>query len=177
MSCVRGELHSVTFTFDDGTIRTVNSQIDSGKSKLGGSMLGYISTQRGNPCLPGKLITNAQSYLIDRMWASGAAAAADGFSDTQTTTQQATDGTLTQYFSGNSGDYVASRTLSGSLTELADYLRERQANAIDLVFVESGQDVVVHVETQIDIDYDPQGRRLDHDQQPTPVDRLSYQLD
>ena len=54
MSCVRGELHSVTFTFEDGTIRTVNSQADSGKSKLGGNLLGYISTQKGNPCLPGQ---------------------------------------------------------------------------------------------------------------------------
>jgi integrating conjugative element protein (TIGR03752 family) len=177
MSCVRGELHSVTFTFEDGTIRTVNSQADSGKSKLGGNLLGYISTQKGNPCLPGRLITNAQDYLMDRMWASGVAAAADGFSDTQTTTQRATDGTLTQYFSGNSGDYVASRTLAGSLTELTDYLRERQAQAIDLVFVESGQDVVVHVETQIEIDYDPQGRRLDHGNQVSTTDRLSYQLD
>ena len=163
MSCVRGELHSVTFTFEDGTIRTINSQSDSGKNRLGGRLLGYIATQKGSPCLPGTLITNAQDYLVDRMFASGVAAAADGFSDTQTTTQRSTDGTLTQYFSGDSGEYIAGKTLSGSLTELTDYLRERQRQAVDLVYLDAGQDVVLHVETELHIDYDPEGRRLDHD--------------
>ena len=176
MSCVRGELHSVTFTFEDGTIRTINSQADAGKNRLGGRLLGYIATQKGNPCLPGKLITNAQDYLTDRMFASGVSAAADGFSDTQTTTQQTTDGTLTRYFSGDSSQYIAAKTLGGSLAELTDYLRERQRQAVDLVYLDAGQDVVLHVETELQIDYDPEGRKLDHANAITP-NQLSYRLD
>jgi len=162
MSCVRGEVHSVTFTFEDGTIHTVNAQATSGKNVLGGKMLGYIATPRGNPCLPGTLITNAQDYLMDRMLASGAAALASGFADTQKKTTQYSDGSTSSYFDGDEGRYVAGQTLAGSLSELTAYLRERQRGAVDLVYLDAGQDVVVHVESQIEIDYNPEGRKLDH---------------
>jgi len=162
MSCVRGELHSVTFTFEDGTIITRNSQADQGKNKLGGNLLGYISDRRGNPCLPGKLITNASDYLRDRMIASGFAAAAEGVAVTQQTTVISDEGNVQQFFDGDTGDFIAAKTLQGGLNELTGYLRERQANAIDLVFVAGGLDLVVHVETQINIDYQPDGRKLHH---------------
>ena len=112
-----------------------------------------IATQQGNPCLPGRLITNAQDYLMDRMFASGVAAAADGFADTQTTTQRATDGTLTQFFSGDSGEYVAGRTLSGSLTELTEPL---EAAGID-VHVIGGAHLAAELDAKRAID---QGSRL-----------------
>lgn len=176
MSCVRGEVHSVTFTFEDGTIRTVNSQTDSGKNVLGGKLLGYISTRQGNPCLPGTLITNAQDYLTDRMLASGAAALAGSFADTQKTTTQFNDGTTSSFFDGDEGKYVAGQTLAGSLSELTSYMRERQRSAVDLVYLDAGQDVVLHVEAQIDIDYDPEGRKLDHAIDHSP-NQLSYHLD
>lgn len=175
MSCVRGEVHSVTFTFHDGTIRTVNSQTDSGKNVLGGKMLGYIATRQGNPCIPGTLITNAQDYLTDRMLASGAAALAGSFAETQKTTTQYSDGTTSSYFDGDKGEYIAGQTLAGSLSELTQYLRERQRNAVDLVYLDAGLDVVLHVESQIDIDYDPQGRKLNHALDAKK--NLSYHLD
>ncbi|MEW8139165.1 MAG: TIGR03752 family integrating conjugative element protein [Candidatus Thiodiazotropha endolucinida] len=175
MSCVRGEVHSVTFTFHDGTIRTINSQTDSGKNVLGGKMLGYIATRQGNPCIPGTLITNAQDYLNDRMLASGAAALTSSFADTQRTTTQFGDGTTTSFFSGDEGKYIAGQTLAGSLSELTQYLRERQRNAVDLVYLDAGQDIVLHVESQIDIDYDPEGRKLNHALDAT--NQLSYRLD
>jgi integrating conjugative element protein (TIGR03752 family) len=175
MSCVRGEVHSVTFTFEDGTIRTINSQTDSGKNTLGGKMLGYIATRQGNPCLAGTLITNAQDYLMDRMLASGAAALASSFSDTQQTTTQHSDGTTSSFFSGDEGEYIAGQTLAGSLTELTSYLRERQRNAVDLVYLDAGQDVVLHVESQIEIDYEPEGRKLDHASDHSQL--VGYHLD
>ena len=48
------------------------------------------------------------------------------------------------------------------MQELVEYLRARQAGAVDLVFVASGQDLVVHVEKEIAIDYNPKGRKLSH---------------
>lgn len=162
MSCTRGELHSVTFTFEDGTIQTINSQGDSGRDRLGGAYLGYIATQRGNPCVPGQLITNAQQYLNDRMWASGFASAADAFAQTQQTTTVTPDGGVIESFNGDTANFIAGQTLTGSLQELVQYLRDRQASAIDLVFVASGQDLVIHVEKEIAIDYNPNGRKLSH---------------
>jgi integrating conjugative element protein (TIGR03752 family) len=163
MSCVRGEVYSVTFTFEDGTIRTVSTNKSTANTETSKSakILGYISDTKGSPCIRGQLITNAEDYLTDRMLASGVAATADAYAQTQETTV-ASDGFVQSFFSGNSGEYIGSKALAGSLSELTNYLRERQANAVDLVFVPSGQEVVLHVEDQIELDYEPDGRRLNH---------------
>ena len=124
-------------------------------------ILGYISDTRGKPCLNGQLITNAQDYLKDRMIAAGVGATADSFNQTQETTT-VSDGVTQSFFSGNQGDFIAAATLSGSLKELTDYLRDRQRNAIDLVYLDGGQDVVLHVEDEITIDYLTKGRKLNY---------------
>jgi integrating conjugative element protein (TIGR03752 family) len=162
MSCVRGEVHSVTFTFDDGRIYTQSSTRD-GDTKTTNirKILGYISDTRGKPCLTGQLITNAQDYLKDRMIASGVGATADSFAATQETTTVA-DGVSQSFFTGDEGNYIAAATLSGSLKELTNYLRERQRNAIDLVYLDGGKDVVLHVEDEITIDYLTKGRKLEY---------------
>ncbi len=178
MQCVRGELLSVTFTFEDGTIRTIDAKkgAATGKSKVGGAILGYISDRRGKPCIPGTLISNASDYLQDRIIASGAASAADAAAQTQFSTQTTDNGTLNTFFTGNTGELIASKTLAGGLNELTDYLRERQRDAVDIVYNDAGLDVVIHIEKQIDIDYEPNGRKLNY------ANRLSstsnnYQLD
>lgn len=169
MACTYGQLNSVTFTFEDGRVTTINSQTDAGQDKLGGKMLGYIATKSGNPCVPGQLISNASQYLKDRMWASGFGSAAQAFSDTQQQTLITPDGGVVESFNGDTADYITGSTLAGSLQELVQYLRDRQAQAIDLVYVPSGQEFVLHVEKEIRIDYDPNGRKLDHANQiPVP---------
>lgn len=162
MSCVRGELHSVTFTFEDGTIRTVSaSKSSSDTNRRSKRILGYISDRRGSPCIEGQLITNASDYLRDRMIAAGAGATASAFSSTQERTVTRSDGSSESYFFGDdTGKYIGSKALAGGLGELSQYLAERSRNAVDLVYVEAGQQVVLHVEDQIEIDYDPNGRRL-----------------
>lgn len=175
MSCVRGELHSVTFTFDDGTIRTVSSTKSSSNTKTKNKrILGYISDRQGSPCLKGQLITNASDYLRDRMIASSAAATASAFSSTQETTTTRSDGSLQSYFTGDTSNYIASKALSGGLTELTGYLRDRARNAVDLVYLEAGQEVVLHVEYQIDIDYDPNGRKLEYANPLSKLDNAGY---
>jgi integrating conjugative element protein (TIGR03752 family) len=175
MSCVRGEVHSVTFTFDDGRVYTQSSTRD-GDTKTTNirKILGYISDTRGKPCLSGQLITNAQDYLNDRMIAAGVGATADSFAQTQETTTLS-EGVSETFFSGDQGAFIAASTLSGSLKELTDYLRDRQRNAIDLVYLDGGQDVVLHVEDEITIDYLTKGRKLDYANQiPSQTTVISY---
>ena len=162
MSCVRGEVHSVTFTFDDGRVYTQSSTRD-GDTKTSNirKILGYISDTRGKPCLTGALITNAHDYLKDRMISAGVGATADSFAKTQETTT-VSDGVNQTFFTGDQGEFIAAATLSGSLKELTDYLRDRQRNAVDLVYLDGGQDVVLHVEDEITIDYLTKGRKLDY---------------
>lgn len=178
MSCVRGELYSVTFTFEDGTIRTISSAKSTADTKAGSKqILGYISDRQGSPCLKGRLITNASDYLRDRIVASSAGALAGALATTQQTTIKRNDGSIEQFFDGSTSKYIGSKALSGGASELTDYLRERARNAVDLVFLEAGQEVVLHVEDQIEIDYEPNGRKLEYAQSSSSLAKTGYHLD
>lgn len=179
MSCVRGELYSVTFTFEDGTIRTISSNKSSTSSTKSGSkrILAYISDRQGSPCLKGTYISNASDYLRDRIIASGAAGAADAFTSTQQTTVSRADGSLQSYFTGKTSDIIASSMASGGLRELTEYLRERNRNAIDMVVLDAGKEVVMHIEQQIEIDYEPNGRRLEYANPLSSMAKTGYRLD
>ncbi|MFF1009353.1 TIGR03752 family integrating conjugative element protein, partial [Proteus mirabilis] len=72
LSCVRGNITSITFVFTDGTIRTVpkpadrtdgGSQANSGqKARNNGGSRGWISDESGIPCISGERKTNAGTY-------------------------------------------------------------------------------------------------------------------
>ena len=55
LSCVRGRLLSATFVFRNGTIRTVRGNEQE--------PLGELADEFGVPCVSGKRITDAASYL------------------------------------------------------------------------------------------------------------------
>ena len=72
-ACVRGELFSVTYVFQDGTIVSYpegDSEIQETRA------IGWISDPYGIPCVSGERKTNAQSFLSQRIGLSAAAAAA-----------------------------------------------------------------------------------------------------
>lgn len=56
--CTRGEMTSITFIFNDGTIQTVSAE-----SKDQSQGLGYISAANGNPCLDGTRSTPMLPYF------------------------------------------------------------------------------------------------------------------
>lgn len=162
MSCVQAIVDTVTFTFQDGTIRTVK-KVSSGKAGSLTEGLGYLSDRWGKPCIVGELISNSSKYLRDRMIASGAAATADAAAATETTTVSVGEsGSSVSSVTGSQSDYIVGKTGSASLKELADYLRDRMDQAIDVVYLDAGKDVVIHVEHEIAIDYEPAGRKLSH---------------
>ena len=53
LSCVTGRLDSVTFVFDDGSIRTLSSD-DRQQGGGADKPLGWISDAQGIPCVSGK---------------------------------------------------------------------------------------------------------------------------
>jgi len=63
---------------------------------------------------------------------------------------------------GDFGRYVAGSGLAGAAREVARWLRERQAQHYDAVYVPPGARVAVHVDEALHIDYDPAGRRVRH---------------
>lgn len=162
LSCVRGNVHSITFIFRDGTVRTVpqsTSKTNSDSNKSQGSEIGWISDPHGLPCIPGERKTNAGEYLSSQFLLAGSAAAAGAFANGQTTST--TDGgSITSAVTGSSGQYVLGQALGGGLKESADWFKQRYGQMFDAIYVQPGQPVAVHITRQLPIDYEMQGRKV-----------------
>ncbi len=178
LSCTEGLIHSMTFVFDDGTVRTVSQRtngastgLQSGGGSSGGksitqaSKLGWISDAFGNPCIPGRFVTNAPAYLADVIGAkafSVAGAALAAAETTVTSGASALGATTSSTVTGDRGRYVLGRTVSAGTDEVVSWLMRRLNNSFDAVVVPAATTLVVHIDQEIAIDKDPVGRKLDY---------------
>ena len=64
--------------------------------------------------------------------------------------------------SGEMGEYILGQALADGSLEIARWLDERQAQQFDAIYVAPGVRVSLHITEQLDIDYDPNGRRTHH---------------
>ena len=166
LGCVSGDVTSMTFVFADGRIVTVPGprDVSAGSGSTRAVRLGGLSDDHGNPCVAGERITNAAAYLGQSAAALTLGAAAEGLAAAQTQTYAGgVAGTATTVVDGDLGRYAAGRGLSGAAREVARWLRERQAQEYDAVYVAPGARVAVHVDEELRIDYDPAGRLLRHE--------------
>jgi len=165
LSCVRGQIRSITFVFEDGTIRTVPSSSgarEAGSATQGG--LGWISDPHGIPCVSGERRSNAQQYLTSQMLitAAGAGAASLIKSDRETTSVvTGTNGNVLGTV-GISGTEAVGRVLAGGVQDMSQWVNKLYGQAFAAIYVKPGAQVAVHIEQPIDIDYDTHGRKVDH---------------
>ncbi|MEM9257495.1 MAG: TIGR03752 family integrating conjugative element protein [Pseudomonadota bacterium] len=164
LGCVRGDLFSLTFVFEDGTIRTVPkpSDVYEGTASKQDIKLGEISDQFGNPCVLGQRITNAVQYLSQRIGVVSVQAAAEAAAASQTTqiTSVGCGGAgIATVVDGSTGEFILGQSIADSANEIAEWLDERQSQQFDAIYVAPGANVSMHITEQIEIDYDPQGRR------------------
>ena len=162
LSCVRGELHSVTFIFADGSIRTISSDEAQNQTGNGRRALGWISDTRGVPCVSGARKSNAGHYLSQRIGAKTVQAAADAAAAAQTSTVIRDSGGISSSVDGELGPYILGRSVADGSAEVAQWLADRQAQSFDAVFVPAGADLVIHVDRELAIDLDPNTRKLHH---------------
>ena len=167
LGCVRGDLFSITFVFDDGMIRTVPKAEDvfEGSASERDIKIGELSDAFGNPCVVGERITNAYTYLTQRMGVVAASAAAEAAAAAQTTQITSVDGSgagITSFVDGSTADFVLGSTIASGSSEVARWLDERQSQQFDAIYVKPGATVSLHITEQLSIDYDPQGRRTHH---------------
>ncbi len=167
LGCVRGDIFSITFVFEDGTIRTVPKAEDIYEGTASGRdiKIGELSDAFGNPCVVGERITNAYTYLAQRMGVVATSAAAEAAAASQTTQTTTVDGSGTGVITvvdGSTSDYILGKTIADGSMEVARWLDERQAQQFDAIYVKPGAMVSMHITEQIEIDYDPQGRKTHH---------------
>ncbi|MEE5091085.1 TIGR03752 family integrating conjugative element protein [Xanthomonas euvesicatoria] len=178
LSCVRGQIRSVTFVFRDGTIRTLPEDKNQGGGAsrasagsgnaadgqgpiLGG--MGWISDPHGIPCVSGERRSNAQQYLGSHalITAAGAGAASliksDSGSVSVVSNGNGSLGTV-----GISGNEAMGRILAGGVQEMSQWVNKLYGQAFAAVYVPPGAQVAVHLEQPLQIDYDAQGRKVRH---------------
>ena len=166
LGCVSGDVTSMTFVFLDGRIVTVPEARDVSEGGAGtrAVRLGALSDDHGNPCVAGERITNASSYLAQGAAALTLGAAAEGLAAAQTRVHAGGLAGALAVVDGDIGRFAAGRGLSGAAEEVARWLRARQAQEYDAVYVPPGARVAVHVDEELRIDYDPSGRRVRHEE-------------
>ena len=162
--CVRGYIDSLTFIFIDGRIVTQGKA--SGEGSSSGDVLGYLSDPWGKPCIRGRYINNADSYLRSRGTAAFIEAAAEALSQGQVNYKQNSDGNYSAALSGDVWKFVFGRGVSGTAAEFAQYVKERTADTFDVVYVDQGKPVQIMLDKMIPIDYDAKARKVNYYRDP-----------
>jgi len=156
LHCVTGRIDQVTFIFADGMVSTYPAAGNAGNEALG-----YISDERGYPCIQGQYVSNL-GETIGQVTASGfAAGLAQAFAEQQVTVTR--DGSATtRNVTGNIGEYALGRGVADGINQWSRIIAERAAQAFDAVVVRPGQVLTVHVQQSIPVDWQPEGRRVRH---------------
>jgi integrating conjugative element protein (TIGR03752 family) len=173
LSCVRGQVNSITFIFTDGTVRTVpqpsdnaanNTNQGSAQNKVDTtSGIGWISDENGIPCISGERKSNASTYLPTLFGLAAAEAGGDVLTQNQQTTQTNGYGGTTSSLTGDAGKAVLGGAISGGMKETTDWVKQRYGQTFDAIYVPPGAHLAVHITRQLNIDYDENGRKVRYD--------------
>lgn len=168
LSCVRSNVTSITFVFADGRISNGRASTNGLTSNANGGngSIGWLSNSAGVQCIPGERKTNAKEYLSSQFLLAGASAAAQSLSQGQVTTV-VDGGAVTSAMTGNTGQYVLGQALSGGLSEMENWYRQRYGQMFDAIYVPPGQEVAVHITTDLEIDYDTGARKVKYNNKRT----------
>lgn len=169
LSCVRGQIKSITFVFNDGTIRTLPSSgrnrdeedQSSSNAQNGQSGLGWISDPYGIPCVSGERRSNAQQYLGTQalITAAGAGAASLIKSDNgSVAVVSGNNGSLGTV--GISGNEAMGRILASGVQDMSQWVNKLYGQAFAAIYVQPGAQVAVHIDQSLNIDYDAKGRKV-----------------
>lgn len=167
LSCVRGQIRSVTFVFEDGTIRTIPKDDERGSNRQQNSSntqdgMGWISDPHGIPCVSGHRRSNAQQYLGTQalITAAGAGVASLIDADSGQASYMSSDGSIGTV--GIGANEAMGRILASGVQDMSAWVNKLHGQAFAAVYVKPGAKVAVHLEEPLTIDYDPKGRRVDH---------------
>ena len=162
LSCVRGQITSMTFVFNDGTIRTVpkpatgeSTQNKNNRNATAGG-LGWISDPYGIPCVSGERKSNAAEYIGNQSLITAAGAGVAYLLRDSDNNTYSNGGDVT-----TSTDAVG-QILQGGVKDISTWMNKLYGEAFAAVYVKPGAKVAVHLDQELAIDFDEQGRRVDY---------------
>lgn len=176
LSCVRGQVRSLTFVFADGTVRSFpapaeeangsqnnNQNSSNGQPAVQGG-LGWISDSYGIPCISGERRSNAKEYLTNQslVTAAGAGIAKLLKADEQSNSTSFSSGGTSFGTTGSSGNSAMGTILTGGVSDIRSWMNKLYGEAFAAVYVQPGAKVAIHLDQQIAIDYEIKGRKVDY---------------
>lgn len=166
LSCVSARLTSATFIFEDGVIVNHSSQ---------GEPLGYISDPSGVPCVAGRFVTNAPSFIAQRIGLAGLGAAGSAYAEAQQQRQTSSlTGSTTSTVVGDINKLVAGEAVQSATGEVSRWLLARQKQSFDAVVVNPGAVISVHLDRSLSLDKSSIARKLRYAKEDS---RTSHDLD
>jgi integrating conjugative element protein (TIGR03752 family) len=162
-SCARGDIHSMTFIFNDGRISTTTAKGSDGS-------LGYISSQTGNPCIAGTFHSDAAIFLGAQMGLSAAQGYANAITSSQYMTSTNSEGETIHTLMGDANKAAIGQGGSAAAEAAQTWWNRRVQNSFDYVYVpnvnpKTGKPmkVVVNISKQIPINYDKNARKVSYE--------------
>jgi integrating conjugative element protein (TIGR03752 family) len=163
LSCVSARLTSATFIFEDGSIVNHSSQ---------GKPLGYISDPSGVPCVAGRFVTNATSFITQRVGLAGLGAAGSAYAEAQQQRQTSSlTGSTTSTVVGDINKLVAGEAVQSATDEVSRWLLARQKQSFDAVVVNPGAAISVHLDRSLPLDKSSMSRRLRYAKEDSHTNR------
>ena len=156
LSCVSGRLKSVTFVFENGTIHTTST------AKTSNAEIGWLSDEFGLPCIPGERKTNLAGWIAATTLSHSVSAAANAAAVSETTRSINSFGQANSAITGDLGSFVLGKSVAGGAESFAAWLAKRVDQEFDAVLVPAGTLVAIHVEAEISIDLNSEGRKLNY---------------
>ena len=174
LSCVRGQISSMTFVFNDGRIRTVPTpqKLTNRQSTGQGSSaqldkiqggIGWLSDPYGIPCISGERRSNAEQYLGTKTLITAAGAGVAKLLDAgQQNSSTLFSANGTPVGAGAAGTDAVNTILSGGVKDIGGWVNKLYGQAFAAIYVQPGAQVAVHLDRQLEIDYETLGRKVRH---------------
>ena len=154
VNCIVGTITDITFVFVDGTISHTESNDTEG--------LGYLSDTRGLPCISGRRVNNFSSFLTGQLLADTIRFTGEAYADSAVELTRFSDNSATLSISDRS-DLIAGRVTEGAGTAISNMIAQQTSSVFDIVYAPSGTKITINFEEQIEVDYNPLGRRTHYD--------------
>ena len=164
LSCVSGAINSITFVFHDGRVRTLPAPQGIAKGNSGSdkkSSIGWISDPYGIPCISGERKSNASQFIASQ-FVMGALASAGEAAAAQETTTSADSSGSSSAVTGDMGSYMLGKAGAGGMEDVRKWAMDRYGQTFDAIYVPSGQKVAIHITSELPIDYELNGRKVNY---------------
>lgn len=177
LSCVRGQVRSITFVFNDGTVRTLPTPEDAAQAKSGTNQtngrqldqiqggLGWISDPYGIPCIAGERKSNAKPYIGTQSLVTAAGAGVATLLGNQDESKSGTavfGSTGSGQFASSTvtGNQAMQQILSSGVSDISDWVNKLYGEAFAAIYVQPNAKVAIHIDQELQIDYEIKGRKV-----------------